>query len=92
MGKEGDISDPDQNHNKIPATNIEKLQQTSVLIGQVLSGVTHYKKGELEFQLKVFCEPIETFRLMIIGAMSACQRYKLIVRYNHMKKLEIQKV
>lgn len=29
---------------------------------------------------------------MIIGAMSACQRYKLIVRFNHMKKLEIQKV
>ena len=67
----------------------EQLQQTAVLVGQVLAGVTTHKKSEVDYQTKAFRVPLEHFRLMIIGAMSACQRYKLIAKHNHEKKLEI---
>ena len=42
--------------------------------------------------MKAFRLPLESFRLMIIGAMSACQRYKLIVKFNHEKLVDIQKM
>lgn len=61
-------------------------------VGQVLSDVNSYKKSEVEVQIKEFRAPLETFRLKIIGAMSACQRYKLIAKFNHEKQLEIQKM
>jgi len=58
----------------------------------VLSGVNQYKRREVDFQVQAFRVPLENFRLMIIGAMSACQRYKLITRFNREKELEIQKM
>ena len=63
-----------------------------MLVGQVLSGVNQYKRREVDFQIQAFRVPLENFRLMIIGAMSACQRYKLITRFNRDKELEIQKM
>lgn len=58
----------------------------------MLSGVNQYKRREVDFQVQAFRVPLENFRLMIIGAMSACQRYKLITRFNREKELEIQKM
>ena len=58
----------------------------------MLSGVNQYKRREVDFQVQAFRVPLENFRLMIIGAMSACQRYKLIARFNREKELEIQKM
>ena len=71
------------------ANSYEQLQQTAVLVGQVLAGVTNQKRNEVDYQIKAFRVPLENFRLMIIGAMSACQRYKLIAKFNHEKALEI---
>lgn len=78
-----------QTSQRTGANSYEQLQQTAALVGQVLTGVTSHKKSEVQYQTETFRVPLESFRLMIIGAMSACQRYKLIVKFNHEKQLEI---
>ena len=95
LDEEGKLSQVDaqsqasQPNQSAGPNSYEQLRSTAALVGQVLDGVNTHKRNEVEYQMKAFRAPLETFRLMIIGAMSACQRYKLIVRFNHEKELEI---
>lgn len=49
------------------------------------------KKNQVESQLKEFKTPLQNQRLMIIACISACNRRRIIVRYNHEKLKEIKK-
>lgn len=71
--------------------SFEKLQQASQLISQIFAELELMKKHEVEFCQKKFKKPIQQQRLQIVACLCACHRRRMIVKYNHEKKLEIKR-
>lgn len=49
------------------------------------------KKHDVEFYQKKFKKPVQQQRLLIVACLCACQRRRMIVKYNHEKKQEIKR-